>query len=88
MYKYNYSPSQLLKSVFPEYEWLPWKFDKCPQKFWENKGNQRLFMHWAAKELKINDMSDWYKISQSVNKELKIAFLFQGISQYKGAFIA
>jgi hypothetical protein len=66
--KYNFSPSQLLTSVFPDFEWLPWKFEKCPQNFWSDLKNQRKFLDWAAEKLKINEMSDWYKIQHKVNK--------------------
>ena len=58
----------LLSTFFPEQEWLPWKFDKCPSNFWENVNNQRKFLDWAGKELKINEMSDWYNVSYRVNK--------------------
>jgi hypothetical protein len=63
---YNGSPSRLLSTLYPEYDWLPWKFDRCPNKFWENVNNQRKFMEWATKELNIKDMSDWYTVSVKV----------------------
>ena len=25
--KYNGSPYSLLKTIYPDYDWLPWKFD-------------------------------------------------------------
>ena len=56
----------LLSAAFPEYEWLPWKFNKCPRNFWDDLKNQRKFMDWAGKELGIKDMSDWYKVMQKV----------------------
>jgi hypothetical protein len=52
--------------MYPEYEWLPWKFDMCPNNFWEDVKNQKRFLDWAGKELKIKEMSDWYKISKYV----------------------
>jgi hypothetical protein len=64
--KYNGSPSQLLSTLFPDYEWLPWKFDKCPANYWDDVNNQRKFMEWAAKELNIKEMSDWYNINYEV----------------------
>ena len=50
--------------MYPEYEWLPWKFDAAPRHYWESLENQRKFMDWAGKELGIKEMSDWYKVSQ------------------------
>jgi hypothetical protein len=64
--KYNGSPYLLLSTVFPNYEWLPWKFDKCPQNYWDDFQNQLKFMNWVAKELNINENDDWYKISAKV----------------------
>ena len=66
--KYNNSPINLLSSVYPEYEWLPWKFEKSPNHFWEDVNNKRKFMDWAGKQLNIKDMSDWYKVSVKVLK--------------------
>ena len=64
--KHNNSPSALLKVVYPEYEWLPWRFNRCPPEYWSDMGNQQKFMEWAGKELKIKEMNDWYKVSVSV----------------------
>jgi hypothetical protein len=60
------SLSQLLSEVYPDYDWLPWKFGRCPQEYWDDMKNQRKFMDWAATELNIKEMSDWYKITLKV----------------------
>jgi hypothetical protein len=78
--KYNGSPSQLLAEIYPDYNWLPWKFGKCPQKFWDDTKNQRKFMDWAAQELNIKEMTDWHKISYQVKIFIKI-LTFSGIMQ-------
>jgi hypothetical protein len=61
-------PHELLSSVYPEHEWLPWKFEQIPLSYWDNVNNQRKFMDWAGKQLKINEMSDWYKITRKVRE--------------------
>jgi hypothetical protein len=61
--KYNGSPSLLLSTVYPEYDWLPWKFGKCTHNFWDELKNRRKFMDWAAKELEVNEMRGWYKVT-------------------------
>jgi hypothetical protein len=66
LHKYNSSPYLLLSSVFPDQEWLPWKFANAPKNFWNQIENQRKFMDWAGKQLNIKDMSDWYKVTQEV----------------------
>jgi hypothetical protein len=65
-YKYNGSISALLLEVYPEYDWLPWKFAKSPHDFLGDQKNQRKFLDWAAKELNIKDMSDWYNVTYKV----------------------
>jgi hypothetical protein len=64
--KYNGSPLLLLSTLYPEYEWLPWKFSKCPNNFFDDLKNQRKFMDWAAQTMKIKEMSDWYKVTAKV----------------------
>jgi hypothetical protein len=65
-YKYNSSFPQLLRSVYPEHEWLPWKFEKVPNKSWGDTNTQRKFMDLLSKELKIKEPSDWYNITIGV----------------------
>ena len=65
---YGNSLYKVLGAVFPEYDWLPWKFGNCPPSYWTDVENQRKFMEWAGKELKIKEMSDWYNVSNKVTK--------------------
>jgi hypothetical protein len=52
--------------LLPEYEWLPWKFVRLQNNYWNDVNNQRKFLDWASKELKIKEMSDWYYVSIKV----------------------
>jgi hypothetical protein len=60
---YQNSLSTALRSIYPQHEWLPWKFKKVPVAFWEDKGNQNYFFSWLDKVLQIKDMDDWYRVS-------------------------
>ena len=62
--QYNSSPFQLLSSVYPDYNWLPWKFAKAPNNIIGN--NKRMFMDWVGKEVGVKEMSDWERISTNV----------------------
>ena len=75
---------KVLSVVYPEYEWLPWKFSNCPRNFWDDEKNQRKFMDWVGKELKIKDMSDWYKVSYRVKLPwfCSLLKLLQGFGQF------
>jgi hypothetical protein len=52
--------------MYPEKEWLPWKFVSCPLEYWNDVNNQTKFVEWAAKQLKIKEMSDWYNVTLKV----------------------
>ena len=62
---YNGSPSQALQAVYPEHEWLPWKFSNSPKGFWKKKENQKKFFDWLGKELGYKTLDDWYNITTS-----------------------
>ena len=57
---------KLLSAVYPDFEWLPWKFDTILRHFWPDIENQRKFMEWAGKQLKIKDKSEWYRVTSQV----------------------
>jgi hypothetical protein len=57
---------ELLSDAYPDFGWLPWRFAHCPHNYWDDMKNRRKFMDWAAKELKIKEKSDWYKVTQKV----------------------
>src|SRR4051812_15127341 len=40
---HNGSLSKSLQTVYPEHNWVPWRFHKTPNGFWENKDNQHMF---------------------------------------------
>ena len=59
---YSYTPFKLFSAVYPEYEWLPWKFHRISTDGWESSAKQ--FMQLAAKELNVNSLDDWYNVSK------------------------
>ncbi len=71
--EYNGSPLLIVSTVYSEYEWLPWRFNKVSNRFWDNMKNQRNFMDWAEKQLNYENREDWYKITAEVmNFKLKM----------------
>jgi hypothetical protein len=60
---YNHSPYQTIKSLYPEKEWLPWKFGRSYLNFWNSVDNQKWYMKWLFKHLEYQNEEDWYKIS-------------------------
>ena len=56
----------LLSNAYPDYDWLPWKFEQCPRNYWNDIKNVRKFMEWAATQLNVQELSDWYNITYRV----------------------
>ena len=63
---YKNSHINLIKSVYPDYKWLPWKFNHVPRGYWKDENNIKEYMNWLSQKLNIKTMEDWYKISQKV----------------------
>ena len=63
------SPMLVLSTVYPEYEYVPWKFEHIPRNSLSDISSKRKFMDWAGKELGIKQYSDWYSVSAKVKKE-------------------
>jgi hypothetical protein len=51
-----------LKSLQPEHKWLPWKFRRVEDGFWDDRANVSEYMAWASVQLNIQSLSDWYSI--------------------------
>eukprot|EP00026_Physarum_polycephalum_P013000 Phypoly_transcript_13357.p1 GENE.Phypoly_transcript_13357~~Phypoly_transcript_13357.p1 ORF type:complete len:301 (+),score=40.83 Phypoly_transcript_13357:162-1064(+) len=60
--KYNYSPAEVVMGVFKDHLWLPWKFTKVSERFWDDKTNQKTFMKYLEVKLSFSKMEDWYQI--------------------------
>jgi hypothetical protein len=67
--KYGSSIFKLLKSIYPEQQWFPWKFEAVPKGYWDNLNNQRDFIHWVGIQQGFTGMNDWYTITRkSINQ--------------------
>ena len=61
--RYGNSPSKVLLSLYPNHNWMMWKFERVPSGFWDSAKNKKLFLDWLSKELKLKQLDDWYRIS-------------------------
>ena len=64
--KYNKSHINIITSVYPNYNWLPWRFNSTPKEFWNDTNNVKEYMNWLSERLNIKTMEDWYKVSSEV----------------------
>jgi hypothetical protein len=62
--KYNDSPLRVLMSVYPEYQWQPWRFGKTTSGYWKEDNNVAEYMQWLANQLNITCQDDWYSIKK------------------------
>ena len=73
--KYNNSPIKILKALFTDYEWLPWKLAQAPNKSWDDIENQRIY-GMVGKKTGYTCMEDWYNISKKIFQDNDGASLF------------
>jgi hypothetical protein len=78
--KHRGSPSKLVTSVYSDHEWMIWKFQRVAKGTWTNlEQSQRIEMiMWVEKELRIETMEDWYRISWSqIDSKIPVEFFKQ-----------
>ena len=81
--KYNNSPIMFLESIFPDTEWLPWKFKTAPQGLWKKIENHKIYADWLGKQLGYKNMNDWYEINgNNINDNYGGGLL---VSKYNGS---
>lgn len=61
---FNGSAIQMIQTLYPNHEWIPWKFAHVPNGYWEDSNNQIKFVEWLKKEMNYDSMEDWYHITQ------------------------
>ena len=59
--KYRNSRFHLLCSVFPEYDWLPWKFPRAASNCWENTYQLSKFLNNIKERYCISKPADWFR---------------------------
>ena len=62
----NLHQVELLKSMYPYYDWLEWKFCLVPQGWWKDIEHKKKFMRVLKQTLGYTTMEDWYKINNKI----------------------
>jgi hypothetical protein len=81
--KYNGSPVSFVMNVFPDYNWLQWKFHITGLKFWQDKKNHKKFADWLGEEEGFKNEEDWYNITSEIIIKHGGSTLF--LNYYKGS---
>ncbi len=63
---YQGSSVLFLKSVFPQENWLEWKFVQTSQGFWNEKIHHQLYAIWLGEILGYRTMEDWYNLTVDI----------------------
>jgi len=54
---------KLLETIYPQHNWISWKFNKVPNGYWNNQENRKKYVDWLGNQLRINKMDDWYGVT-------------------------
>eukprot|EP01122_Echinamoeba_exundans_P001384 TRINITY_DN11454_c0_g1_i1.p1 TRINITY_DN11454_c0_g1~~TRINITY_DN11454_c0_g1_i1.p1 ORF type:complete len:569 (+),score=79.95 TRINITY_DN11454_c0_g1_i1:76-1782(+) len=52
-----------LTAAYPDHHWQFWKLAKEPQRYWKEPQHAREFLEWAAAEMKMQRLEDWYHVN-------------------------
>lgn len=64
---YYNSLCKALMKLYPDYEWLPWKFKNGPPKgYWDHEDHRKLFFNWLGKQLNFQSLEDYYKLNHEI----------------------
>lgn len=55
----------MLSMVYPDHQWLPWRFKYVPKGIWREPNNRKEFIEWCADQLGITSLDQWYKINST-----------------------
>ena len=74
--KYNSSIYRLLTSVFPEFDFLPWKFSQAPKGILNRPNIILKAIKLAENKLNIKNGNDWNRVSMEDLKEIGVQKVF------------
>lgn len=65
---YHMSLPNILTSLYPDHNWLPWKFVSMPNSssYWTDIKNQRMFLDWVSQELFFKNYDQFYSVTTKV----------------------
>lgn len=74
---YKGSLSSMLRKVYPDYDWMEWKFSRLPKRFLVKDPNviERV-LAYIEKERQISSPQDWYQVSGKALADLGVKHMF------------
>ena len=62
---FEHSLPLALQSIYPEYKWKLWKFEKVSYTFWKDITHQKEFLEDLSECLGLTKLDDWYQVTHS-----------------------
>ena len=62
--KYNHNLAKMMESIYPEHDWIPWKFHQVSKGYYDSKMHRQKYVEWLTKQLDIRSLNDWYRVSK------------------------
>jgi len=60
--RFGGSRQKILKTFFPDYDFLPWKFNVVENGLWKSRKTRLRYFKWLAKILGYKKPEDWYRV--------------------------
>jgi hypothetical protein len=76
--QYQDSVQNAITTLYPDHEWLPWRFQSVQRAYWAKRENVESFFSWAAKQLNVTKLEDWYGVRPEKIRNLGAAGLLVG----------
>jgi hypothetical protein len=54
----------LATELHPTHTWLPWRFSRVPDSYWDSKDSRMEFLNWVYQEKGMSSLDDWYQVPQ------------------------
>jgi hypothetical protein len=65
----------MLRAIYPEHRWLPWRFPRIDKGFWDSPANRKEYFDWLLTDLGLScTLDDLFKVTKDEIKERRGLF--------------
>ncbi len=54
----------MFERLFPDHDWVPWRFRNVPHGYWSKPENRQRYVRWLGKQLGYTKPEHWYRIAR------------------------
>jgi len=66
VYQYFSGINEVVRAIFPEYNFLEWKFKNISHGYFDKPENKILYLKWVGEKYNLKTVNDWYKIKKEM----------------------